>query len=147
MSASKLFISLLIIFASSLALGSGSQMHVRVWVQATCNIVTPGDVVLDFGALSNGNRSVNANVPINCIKGTQFSVVLNQGLHFANGSRRMAQQGGAARLPYTLLAAPASGLSNGSEFNVKLTASVRESDYQSLPLGQYQDTVVMQVNP
>ncbi|WP_028452533.1 spore coat protein U domain-containing protein [Chitinilyticum aquatile] len=121
------------------------QMHIQVL--DNCAFVTSDTLVMDFGQLQEGDRSISAQVPITCSKGTFFQVRLNDGLNPEGTKRQMAQQNGAGRLPYALVAEPSSGLSTGSDIDIRLTATVKHSDYATRPVGRYSDTVVMTVDP
>jgi spore coat protein U-like protein len=132
---------------SSAAFASGSTMNVRIWVQGGCSFVTSGDLIMNFGNLSQGDATITATTPISCSNGTQFHIKLSNGLNPNGQQRQMAQQNGSGRLPYSLTAAPESGLSTGSNIDILLTAKVAQADYQNRPIGQYSDTVILTVEP
>ncbi|WP_027470112.1 Csu type fimbrial protein [Deefgea rivuli] len=129
------------------ALASGSTMNVRIWVQGGCSFVTSGDLIMNFGNLSQGDVTITATTPISCSNGTQFHISLSNGLNPNGQQRQMAQQNGSGRLPYSLTATPESGVSTGSNIDILLTAKVLQADYQSRPIGQYSDTVILTVEP
>ena len=128
-------------------LASGSTMNVRIWVQGGCSFVTSGDLIMNFGNLSQGDVTITATTPISCSNGTQFHISLSNGLNPNGQQRQMAQQNGSGRLPYTLTATPESGQSTGSNVDILLTAKVVQADYQNRPIGQYSDTVTLTVEP
>ncbi|MBE9608169.1 spore coat protein U domain-containing protein [Chitinilyticum piscinae] len=122
-------------------------LHMHILVLGGCTFLTPDHLVMDFGALNGGDRSISAVAPVNCTSGTRFTVRLSDGLYPAGTQRQMAQQNGSGRLPYTLVADPQSGLGNGGNIDIRLTATVRQADYANRPVGAYSDTVVLTVDP
>lgn len=131
----------------NVALASGSTMNVKIWVQGGCSFVTTGDVIMNFGNLSQGDATITATTPITCSNGTQFHIKLNNGLNPSGQQRQMAQKNGTGRLPYLLTATPESGQSTGSNVDILLTAKVKQADYQNRPIGEYSDTVILTVEP
>lgn len=144
----RLLVLLLSVMLSSAAwAGSSSTLQLHILVLGGCTFKNWGDVTMDFGNLSGGDKSISTRVPVNCSTGSNFKVTLDNGLH-ANGSqRRLAQKNGAGRVPYSLSAMPDSGTGNGRDFEINLTATVTQTDYQASPIGQYSDTVIMTIEP
>jgi len=122
-------------------------MNMRIWVQGGCSFVNTGDLVMNFGELSQGDKTITASTPIFCSNGTHFNVRLSNGLNPNGQQRQLAQKNGPGRLPYSLTASPMSGQSTGSNIDIVLTAAVKQIDYQNQPIGQYSDTVVLTVEP
>lgn len=135
------------VLLSSVAFASGGTMNVRIWVQGGCSFVNSGDLIMNFGNLSQGDVTITATTPISCSNGTQFHIKLSKGMNANGEQRQMAQQNGSGRLPYSLTATPESGHSTGSNVDILLTAKVRQTDYQNRPIGQYSDTVILTVEP
>ncbi|MCB5196855.1 spore coat protein U domain-containing protein [Deefgea salmonis] len=126
---------------------SGGSMRVRIFVESACKFINSNAINMDFGDLAHGNRSINASTQINCVNGTPFKLQLNEGLYAINSQRRMKHATQAAWLPYGLSVSPATGTGNGQNINVALTATVKEIDYQSKPIGHYNDVVILTINP
>ncbi len=147
----KNFLRLLIgasaLWLASGAFASGGTMNLRIWVQGGCTFVNSGDLVMNFGDLSQGDKTITATTPIFCSNGTQFKVRLNDGLNPNGQQRQMAQNNGTGRLPYSLSASPMSGQSIGNPIDILLTAKVSATAYQNQPMGQYSDTVILTVEP
>jgi spore coat protein U-like protein len=135
------------LWLASSAFASGGTMNLRIWVQGGCAFVNSGDLVMNFGDLSQGDKTITATTPIFCSNGTQFKVRLNDGLNPNGQQRQMAQNNGTGRLPYSLTASPMSGHSTGSAIDISLTAKVTATAYQNQPMGQYSDTVILTVEP
>jgi spore coat protein U-like protein len=143
----RLLIATLVALASVQGLASSSMMEVKVYVAGGCTFVSGSDVVMNFGDLTHGDRTISATIPITCTNGTQFHISLDNGLNPNGTQRQMAQNSGSGRLPYSLSASPEMGQSTGSDINITLEAGVKQSDYQSRPVGTYSDTVIMTVDP
>lgn len=127
--------------------GSSSTLQMHILVLGGCTFKNWGDVTMDFGNLSGGDKSISTNVPVNCSVGSNFKVTLDNGLYANGAQRRLAQKNGLGRVPYSLTASPDSGTGNGRDLDIKLTATATQNDYQASPIGQYSDTVVMTIEP
>ncbi|WP_373974229.1 spore coat U domain-containing protein [Chitinibacter sp. SCUT-21] len=127
--------------------GGSANLQMQVTVLGSCSFVTSGDIILDFGALSHGDRTRQTQVPITCSNGTEFNARLSDGLYPSGTQRQMMLRTGTAKLPYDITVSPSRGVSQGGQINLQLSATVRESDYSNRPLGSYTDTVVLSVNP
>lgn len=142
-----LVVMLCAMYCSVAGAGSSSTLQMHILVLGGCNFKNWGDVTMDFGNLSGGDKSISTRVPVNCSVGSNFKISLDNGL-YANGTqRRLAQKNGTGRIPYALIATPDSGTGNGRDFDINLTASIAQADYQASPIGQYSDTVVMTIEP
>lgn len=131
----------------SMVLASGSTMNIRIYVEGGCSFINTSNLIMNFGELSQGNKTITGTAPVFCTNGTQFTVRLSEGLHASGQQRQLAQTNGSGRLPYSLTASPTSGQSTGNIIDILLTATVKETDYQNLPIGAYSDTVVLTVDP
>ncbi|QLG89478.1 spore coat protein U domain-containing protein [Chitinibacter bivalviorum] len=144
----RLLVLLLSAMLSSVAwAGSSSTLQLHILVLGGCNFKNWGDVTMDFGNLAGGDKSISTRVPVNCSTGSNFKVTLDNGLHANGTQRRLAQKNGAGRVPYSLIATPDSGTGSGRDFEINLTATVTQNDYQASPIGQYSDTVIMTIEP
>ncbi|WP_034619523.1 MULTISPECIES: spore coat protein U domain-containing protein [Chitinibacter] len=124
-----------------------SQLQLQITVLGSCSFVTGEDLVMDFGELGHGDRTLQSSVPVTCTSGTEFYVRLSDGLYPSGTQRQMAARNGNARLPYAITVSPSSGISQGSVIDLQLKATVLEADYATRPIGTYTDTVVLSVNP
>lgn len=143
----RLLAALLIATSAYSHAAATNSLQVQITILGSCSFVTADDLVMDFGALSDGDRTINARVPISCTNGTDFYVRLSEGLYPSGTQRQMAIRNGTARLPYSLSISPTTGISQGSTVELQLSATVREVDYANKPVGRYSDTVVLTVNP
>jgi spore coat protein U-like protein len=143
----RLLIGASALWLANSAFASGATMNLRIWVQGGCAFVNSGDVLMNFGDLSQGDKTITATTPIFCSNGTQFNVRLNDGLNPNGQQRQMAQNNGTGRLPYSLTASPMSGQSTGIPIEILITAKVSAASYQNQPMGQYSDTVILTVEP
>jgi spore coat protein U-like protein len=130
------------------------SQRVSAEVVGTCVFARPNDVVLDFGGLTpgQGDRNVVSEVSFSCSKGTRYKVELDNGLYFNQGqgrSRKMANTKGGDYLPYFLQSSLSGGVGSGEAVLIplKLSASVRGSDYLAIKVGNYSDLVVLKINP
>jgi spore coat protein U-like protein len=143
----RLLAALLITTAAYSHAAATSSLQLQITILGSCSFVTADDLVMDFGALSDGDHTINARVPISCTNGTDFYVRLSDGLYPSGTQRNMALRNGTARLPYSLSISPTTGISQGTTVELQLSATVREVDYANKPVGRYTDTVVLTVNP
>jgi len=146
----KNFIRFLVVFSAllfSTSHAASNMMNVRIWVLSACRFENQGDLIKNFGNLSNADVTIKNVVPIHCTNGTNFRITLNQGLHASGQQRQMAQLNGSARLPYSLTASPEQGVGTGDRIDILLTGVVKKTDFQSRPVGNYADTVLLTIEP
>nr|WP_314898987.1 spore coat protein U domain-containing protein [uncultured Deefgea sp.] len=139
-------LSAIFLCSTSMAAGGGS-LRVSIGVMAKCKFTNSNDIKMDFGDLAYGNRSISEVIQINCVLGESYKLELNNGLHADGAQRRMKHESQSAWLPYGLNVNPSSGQGTGQNINVTLTATVAENDYQSRPIGRYNDTVILTITP
>jgi spore coat protein U-like protein len=135
------------LFSAQSWAGSSTTVLVHIQVLGGCTFTNWGDITMNFGSLDSGDKTITTTTPITCSPGNSFHIRFNDGRYPSGTQRQMGQKNGSGRLPYTLEANPSSGVGNGPNVNIELKASVKQSDFQSSPTGQYTDTVIMTVEP
>lgn len=162
------FSSLLLIPSVSHAATVNGNLGVTAVVGAGCQVnnsnVVAGVVAfgtLNFGSINTLNAqnidaqttgSGNGSIEMECSNGTSFTISLDNGLHFASGSRAMVNAGNAAMfLPYVLYqnaartvpwtnASPLTGTANGSPQTYSVYGRI-PGGQTGISSGTYNDTV------
>jgi spore coat protein U-like protein len=135
--------------------GNFDPLSISATVAPACT-VTATD--LDFGTINGfltSNNDSTSTLQVTCVNGTAYKVGLDNGLHYASGSRRMQGTGG--QIAYSLYRNSTRTQTWGSTLGVDTVSGTGSGSAQSIsvygrvppqttpPAGAYQDTVTVSV--
>lgn len=139
------------VFAAGAFAADQADVEVTAAVVANCKIQSTQDI--NFGQLDPAaatDEKATGSVTFACTKDVDYAVKTSDGKHFdaSSGSRRMKGAGN-DYLPYALAQDSFTGKGNGfsSPVSVDLEASLLGADYKDLPADNYQDVLVVSLNP
>jgi len=122
-------------------------------VVGTCKFLSSTST-LAFGSLDPSSGSdVNASTTVQfwCTKNANYSIIDDNGSNEETGSdvHRMKGPGTNNYIPYTFEYTPTSGQGNGrtNPIDLKISGTVKFTDYQNAVAGDYSDTVVLTITP
>lgn len=144
---------LLALFSVGIAGADSGEVLVSVTVEASCTIIDSGE--LDFGVLnptSDSPATASGTLSYWCTKGTRYTIRFDKGENYDAGrdQRQMAQVGGSGTIPYALQEPPGNPhIGNGPAppETFQMTATIRAADIKRAPAADYQDNLVVTIEP
>ena len=130
--------------------GDTRPIQVTATVKASCRFdSTPNINFGDLDPAAATDKSQTVQVSFKCTRGVWYNFVVERGLNYQGGKRRMKNAAGNDFIAYDIDPVFAIGRGSGFETSesLALEGRVKGADYRSAPVGTYADTVRISIQP